>query len=74
MKGKDIRVWITTFTITRENGEKKTFSGPYIFAFDYNEAKQEAEMLSDAAVSINSKIVIDIVGELNDQTNQPILH
>ena len=31
------------------------------------EAKQEAEMLSNAAVSIDSKIVIDIVGELNEE-------
>ena len=69
-----IRVWITSFTVTDENNERKTFSGPYIFAFDYNEAKQEAELLSNSAISIDKKIVIEIVGELNEKTKLPIIH
>ena len=70
----NVRVWITVFTITKENGEKVTFDGPYIFAFDYNEAKQEAELLSNSAISIDKKIVIEIVGELNEKTKLPIIH
>ena len=40
-----IRVWITSFTVTTEDGNKKTFDGPYIFAFDYKEAKLEADLI-----------------------------
>ncbi len=69
-----IRVWITSFTVTDENNERKTFSGPYIFAFNYKEAKLEADLLSETAVSINKEIKIEIVGELNEETQLPILH
>jgi len=69
-----IRVWITSFTVTTENGEKKTFNGPYIFAFDYKEAKLEADILSQSAVSVNRGVTVDIVGELNEETQLPILH
>ena len=69
-----IRVWLTVFTITTENGEEKTFPGPHIFAFNYNEAKYEADLLSTAAISVDKKIKIEIVGELNEITQQPIVH
>ena len=69
-----IRVWMTVFTITTEEGEEKTFPGPHIFAFDYNEAKYEADLLSSAAISVDKKITIEIVGELNEPTQQPIVH
>jgi hypothetical protein len=68
------RVWITIFTITKENGEKVIFEGPYIFAFNYDEAKQEAELLSNSAISIDKKIAVEIVGELNEKTKQAIIH
>jgi len=74
MKVKDIRVWITAFTITDENGQEKTFDGPFIFAFDYNEAKHEADLLSSTAISIDKKIKIEIIGEFNETTQQPIVH
>ena len=48
-----IRVWITSFSVTTEDGNKKTFDGPYIFAFDYKEAKLEADILSQSAVSVS---------------------
>ena len=69
-----VRVWMTVFKITTENGEEKTFEGPHIFAFDYNEAKHEADLLSNTAISVDKKIKIEIVGELNETTQQPIIH
>jgi hypothetical protein len=68
------RVWLTTFTVTTEDGEEKTFEGPHIFAFNYNEAKSEAELLSKSAVAINREIKIEIIGELNEETQLPIIH
>ena len=69
-----IRVWITSFTVTTEDGNKKTFDGPYIFAFDYKEAKLEADILSQSAVSVNRGVTVEIVVELNEETQLPILH
>ena len=69
-----MRVWITVFSITTENGEEKTFPGPHIFAFNYNEAKYEADLLSNAAISVDKKIKVEVVGEFNEKTQQPIVH
>jgi len=69
-----VRVWMTVFTIVNEEGVEKTFPGPHIFAYDYNEAKYEADLLSSAAISVDKKIKVEIVGELNETTQQPIVH
>ena len=63
MLKENTKIFITIFTVTSSTGEEKSFPGPFIFAYDYQEASQEASVLN-----------IEIVGELNEETRLPILH
>jgi len=63
MLKENTKIFITIFTVTSSTGEEKSFPGPFIFAYDYQEACQEASVLN-----------IEIVGELDEETRLPILH
>ena len=41
MLKENTKIFITIFTVTSSTGEEKSFPGPFIFAYDYQEACQE---------------------------------
>ena len=57
------KLFITTVTVTRDDGTKKTFAGPFLYAYDYQEASYQAKELR-----------VDIVGEFNIDTMERIIH
>ena len=63
MDSDTTRIFLTQFKITDTDGKEKIFSGPFIFAYDYDEANRESKLLK-----------IEIIGEIDEETKLPILH
>ena len=57
------RLYITSWTVTNEDGTERTYAGPLLYAYTYDEANKQAKELK-----------VLIIGEFNIDTMERIIH